>query len=135
AISNRMAQRRARFRRHRIPMASRHVAMASRSEARPSPSMKGSPAMANGNAEMPATVHSSACMRSSTNAASGRLDVTEYALGAINSLHHLRIDVHRERSALGVVDDPHVEHRRGADVDRTEGARRERGHEAELEAD
>src|ERR1700682_4050852 len=110
-------------------MARKHVARASSREAMPSPSMKTSPASANGIAEMPATVQSSDCTTSSTNAASGRLEL----LTSINCLHHLVVDVDGERSA-GVVHDPDVEHRRRADVDGSKRARGERRHQAELEA-
>src|SRR4029077_4673253 len=65
------------------------------------------------------------------NAASGRVDAVS---SLINLLHHLWVDVDRELSA-GVVDDPDVQHRGRADVDRPERARRAGGHQAELEAE
>ena len=74
--------------------------------------MKISPASANGAAETPAMSQKMLCIRSRTNAASGRLDTS----ALINLLHHLRVDVDGESTAW-VVDDPHVEHRGHADVD------------------
>src|SRR5256714_4805209 len=89
-----------------------------------------SPPSTNGAAEMPAISQNRLCMRSSTNAASGRLEASTL----INLLHHLRVDVDRELAAR-VVDDPHMEHRGHAHIDRPDGTCGCRCHQAELEPD
>src|SRR5437879_2546530 len=117
-------------RRHSTPMAHMQVPSASSKVSSARPAMKTSPASANGAAEIPAMTQKMLCISSSTNAASGRLD----ASALINLLHHLRVDVYGEWAAR-VVHDPHMQHRRHADVDRAEGARRGQGHQAELDAE
>src|SRR5207245_3193562 len=131
ATSSAIAMPLARRRRQRTPMASMHVPRASSSVATTSPAMWISPARTNGAADRPAINQKRLCSRSRTNAASGR---PEGASALINSLDHLLVDVDGKRSTW-VVDDPHVQHRRSGDVDRTQWTRRRRRHEAELEAE
>src|SRR5438309_6367647 len=120
----------AHLRRHSTPMAHMQVPSASSKVSSARPAMKTSPASANGAAEIPAMSQKVLCISSRTNAASGRLD----ASALINLFHHLRIDVDGERTAW-VVDDPHVQHRRHADVDRADGTGCGRSHQAELESE
>src|SRR2546428_2959079 len=129
--SSAIARPLARRRRQRTTIASMHVPRASSSVATTSPAMWISPARTNGAADRPAINQKRLCSRSRTNAASGR---PEGASDLINSLDHLLVDVDGKRSTW-VVDDPHVQHRRSGDVDRTQGTRRRRRHEAELEAE
>src|SRR5690348_11430705 len=129
-----MASARAPRRRHSTPIPSSNATSASTSVARAKNAMWTSPPSANGAAEMPAISHARLWRSRSTNAASGREETSEESSGRIDPPHDLLVDVDRERAG-GVGHDPDVQHRRGADVDRTERARRRRRHQAELDAE
>src|SRR5690242_2154998 len=128
--SSAMATRHAQRRLQTIAIATRHVKSANSKVNAESAAMKSSPPSANGAAASPAMSQETLWRSISTNAASGRLEVS----GLVNRLHHLGIDVDRERAAR-VVHDPHVQHRRRADADRAERTCGRRRQKTELEAE
>src|SRR5438552_4596885 len=124
--------RRAHLRRHTTSMPLQTVKPASAKENAASKSMYTSPPSTKGSAEMPARSQNVACMRSKTNAASGRLLAFTSFMSScpVDCSHNRGIDFDREWSAFRVVDDPHVQHRRLGHVDRSQRTRRVRRHKA-----
>src|SRR6202049_2674838 len=133
-ISSLIAHRRARVRRFSSPIARNAATPASKIEASPSPIKNGWPASTNGKADMPAIAQKVACISRRMNADSGRLVCLSMPLTPVHGRDHGRIDVHRKRAPRGFVE-PHVQHRRHADVNRAKRAHRVRRHEAELKTD